>query len=307
VRILIADDDPVTRASLETILAKQHYDMTIAHDGMEAWSILQQDDAPTLAILDWMMPGLDGPELCRRVREADSASYTYIVMLTGKDAKEDLVLGLDAGADDFLSKPFHSEELRARLRAGERILRLESELRVQARRDHLTGLFNRQSIFEILQRELAHAARGGKAPAVILADVDHFKRVNDTWGHPIGDAVLRETAARLHAVLRDYDAVGRYGGEEFMLVLRECDAGSVREVAERIRRSFCDVPIRTESGDVGLTISLGYAVARRLSSMEDVISAADAALYAAKHSGRNCVCGSVANDAPLKVDTAAAA
>ena len=265
----------------------------MARDGTEAWSILERDDTPTLAIIDWVMPGIDGLEICRKIRQMDGAGYIYTIILSARSNQDDLITGLEAGADDYLRKPFDPEELRARLRAGERILKLQSELRVQATRDHLTGAFNRGAVLEILQRELAHSARNEESIAVIMADLDNFKRVNDTHGHPTGDAVLRAAAARLGARLRNYDALGRYGGEEFLVVLPGCGRDSAQEIAERMCASLAATPVRTSAGDIRITVSLGFALADSTSRtrMDELINAADEALYRAKREGRNRVAG----------------
>jgi len=292
IRILIADDEEATRLALEGFL-EEHYEITIATDGTQAWSIPENNDRPLLAIIDWMMPGIDGTEICRKVRQSGISSYVYIVMLTAKDGQKDVVVGLDAGADDYLRKPFHPDELRARLRAGERILKLHAELRTKAARDHLTGTLNRGTILEILQRELARSSRTSDPVAVILADLDNFKSVNDTYGHLVGDAVLREAAGRLGAQMRSYDALGRYGGEEFLAVLPECSLDCAREIANRMCGAVAATPVRTRAGDIRITVSLGFALADVTTDIrrDDVISAADVALYRAKREGRNRAAG----------------
>src|ERR1700684_4120454 len=222
-RILIADDSIVSRHLLDATLRKWGYQVVVASDGVEAWNVLQEEDAPKLAILDWVMPGLTGPEVCRRVREhaTDKDAYTYILLLTSKSQREDLIEGMESGADDYLIKPFDQHELKVRLRAGTRIIDLErelvaarEELREQATKDFLTRIWNRSSILDIFQRELSRADRERRSVGVVLADLDRFKSVNDTYGHFAGDAVLREFARRMQTVTRPYDAIGRYGGEE---------------------------------------------------------------------------------------------
>jgi diguanylate cyclase (GGDEF)-like protein len=291
VRILIADDEDGTRLKLETLLEKLGYEVVVARDGTEAWELLQRDDAPALALLDWLMPGLDGVEVCRRVRRSDRLSYVYIVMLTVKGQKQDLVAGMEAGADDYLAKPFDVEELRVRLHAGERILALQEELRAQATHDDLTGVLNRGTVLEILQRELALVVRKSVPVAVILADLDDFKHVNDKHGHAIGDTVLREAARRLATPMRPYDAIGRYGGEEFLIVLPGCGMSSALLVAERVRCSVGGRPITTPAGDVAMTVSLGVSAVEKAPTRlaDELIQAADDALYRAKRAGRNRV------------------
>jgi two-component system, cell cycle response regulator len=291
VRILIADDEDGTRLKLETVLGKLGYEVVVARDGNEAWELLQRDDAPALALLDWLMPGLDGVEVCRKVRRSGKLPYVYIVMLTVKGQKQDLVAGMDAGADDYLSKPFDVEELRVRLHAGERILALQEELRLQATHDDLTGVLNRGTVLEILRRELALVTRKSVPVAIILADLDDFKQVNDRHGHAIGDTVLREAARRLATPMRPYDAIGRYGGEEFLIVLPGCGMDSALLVAERVRCSVGGRPITTPAGDVAMTVSLGVSAVEKAPPRlaDELIQAADDALYRAKRAGRDRV------------------
>jgi diguanylate cyclase (GGDEF)-like protein len=269
-------------------------------NGLEAWGALQREDSPQMAILDWMMPGLDGIELCRRIRQQPPGPYKYVLLLTAKGSKEDVVAGLDAGADDYLIKPFDASELRARLRAGERILELQgalvnahSELQFEAAHDHLTGLWNRGAIMDLLRRETQRSVRSAEPMGVIMADVDHFKRINDTHGHQTGDAVLREVAQRLLKSVRNYDYAGRYGGEEFMIVLTTCTPANLAVTAERMRVYVCEKPVESDAGPISVTISIGWA-AQPLGSpdpfqVEELVRAADRALYGAKANGRNRV------------------
>ncbi|RMF88784.1 MAG: diguanylate cyclase [Nitrospinota bacterium] len=298
VQILIAEDDPVSRRLLEITLRKWGYEVVVTCDGEEAWQRLQQEDAPRLAILDWMMPKMDGLEVCRKVRAQKAEPYTYLILLTAKGQKEDIVAGLESGADDYVTKPFHAHELRVRLRAGERILDLQAKLiearealRVQATHDFLTGLWNRAAIFDLLRQELARAEREKRMLAIAVMDLDHFKCINDTYGHLVGDTVLRETVQRIRPLLRIYDALGRYGGEEFLLVLPGCDALEAVRVAERIRVEICQTPIKAEGKEVAVTCSLGVAIfdPARPMDMDACIRTADRALYQAKSNGRNRV------------------
>ena len=232
-QILIADDSPVSRRLLEAVLRSWGYAVTTVPSGTAAWEVLQRPDAPRLAILDWMMPGHSGPEVCALVRQRQlepNSVYTYIILLTSRNEKEDLIAGMEAGADDYLIKPFDNNELKVRLGPGQRIVHLQRQLieaqdalREQATRDSLTRLWNRHAIWEILTRELARSQREGVPLGLVLGDLDHFKQVNDTFGHMAGDAVLREISIRLNTSIRSYDAAGRYGGEEFLIVLPGCD------------------------------------------------------------------------------------
>jgi two-component system cell cycle response regulator len=297
---LIAEDDPIFRRILESWFKKWDYDVTAVDNGLAAWEILQKEDAPQLAILDWMMPGMDGIELCRRIRSRDKGVYRYVLLLTAKDDKQDMIAGLEAGADDYLTKPFDVDELRARVRAGKRILDLQAalihahdDLQFAAAHDPLTALWNRGAILDLLKREVQRRQRTEDPLSLIMADVDYFKRINDTHGHMIGDAVLREVTRRLAAGVRNYDAVGRYGGEEFLIILPGCSAPDLVVSAERLRHSIADHPIETSAGQLPVTLSLGLASAERgeqeTLDCETFLRAADEALYAAKAGGRNRV------------------
>jgi two-component system cell cycle response regulator len=298
-RVLVVEDDPISRRILESWLEKWDYQVTALRNGADAWHALQQDDCPQLVILDWIMPGLDGIELCRRIRTQKQGPYKYVLLLSAKDSKEDVVLGLEAGADDYLTKPFDVSELRARVRAGRRILELQdallqahTQLRFEAAHDHLTGLWNRGAIVDLLQRETQRSARVGEPVGVIMADLDHFKRINDSYGHPTGDMVLREVARRLVESVRNYDHVGRYGGEEFLIVLGECIPSDLILTAERMRASVSEKPVNTDFGPIPVTISIGLVAQRPAGSESregELVRAADAALYFAKANGRNRV------------------
>jgi diguanylate cyclase (GGDEF)-like protein len=294
VKILIAEDDPVSRRLLEATLRKWGYQVVVCIDGSTAWQAFQQPDAPSLAILDWMMPGMDGVQVCREVRQRPEAPYVYVILLTAKHQKADVITGLEAGADDYVVKPFDANELRMRLRAGQRILDLQDELifareelREQATHDSLTRLWNRAAILEILQRELDRTTRSSTTLSILLADVDHFKRVNDAYGHLAGDAVLREIARRMQTALRPYDGIGRYGGEEFLLVLPDCDSAGAVALAERLRVAVSSEAVVLAEGVIPVTLSLGIATCAGLCESKTLIAAADGALYRAKGSGRN--------------------
>lgn len=288
VSILVADDDGVARTLLRATLQRWGYDVRVARDGLEARDHLESDSPPCLAILDWMMPGIDGPELCRRVRSR-AGPYTYLLLLTARTAKADLVSGLDAGADDYIQKPFDHSELQARLRVGQRIVSLEEELRLRASRDSLTGLWSRGALLDLLPREAARSRRARTTLALAMADLDHFKRVNDTWGHLAGDAVLRECGRRMQACVRPYDLVGRYGGEEVLLVLPQCDAQSAQIVAERVRATVGATPVQWGDVRIGVSVSIGLTLLSEDAEITSALERADAALYRAKAAGRNQV------------------
>lgn len=299
-RILIADDSLVSRHLLEATLRKWSYEVIVATDGLEAWNHLKQDDPPRLAILDWVMPGLSGPEVCKRVREHarnEELNYTYLLLLTSKSQREDLIEGMESGADDYLTKPFDQHELKVRLRAGSRVIDLQrelvaarEELREQATKDFLTRIWNRSAILDILQRELVRGAREKRSVGVVLADLDHFKHVNDTFGHFAGDAVLREFTRRADTAMRsNYDTLGRYGGEEFLVVLPGCDLKCTENQAERVRKALSDEPMLINDMPHHQTCSLGATCWEPGMdvSAEVLIRIADDALYKAKNQGRD--------------------
>jgi diguanylate cyclase (GGDEF)-like protein len=287
-RILIADDDRLSAHILKASLQAGGYEVTVATDGAEAWQILQSDDRPKLAILDWMMPGMDGLEVCRRVRQA-GGPYIYILLLTANTGTDEVITGIDSGADDYIKKPFNPDELRARLRTGMRIVDLEEKLRLQATHDPLTGLLNRAAIIERLQVELRRAERENESLSVGMADVDFFKRINDTHGHAAGDTVLRETARKMRAMLRPYDVIGRYGGEEFIIIFPKCGAARAAAIAERVRAFIASEPVDLATHRIHVTTSLGLADTTVQKDISSLIQAADAAMFRAKDAGRNRV------------------
>jgi diguanylate cyclase (GGDEF)-like protein len=296
-RILIADDEPVSLRMLERTLQRAGYDVTAVRNGRAAVEELCRPEGPRLALLDWMMPELDGPAVCREVRSQRGKSHVHLILLTSKNTKQDIVIGLESGADDYLIKPFDPEELKARLHTGLRILQLEDnlleareEMRYKATHDALTSLLNRGTIVELLARELMRTRRENGCTIAVLGDLDHFKQVNDTYGHLVGDEVLREVAKRLLSSVRSYDFVGRYGGEEFLLVLNNCDANKSIDRAEEIRSTVCRSPIATTQGPLSITVSVGVIASRGrdLVTVEEFLCEVDRALYAAKAAGRNC-------------------
>jgi diguanylate cyclase (GGDEF)-like protein len=296
VKVLIAEDDAVSRRLLEAMLTRWGYEVAVTRDGVEAWEVLQGADAPTMAILDWMMPGMDGVEVCRKVRQRGQEPYVYLLLLTTKGRKENIIEGLDAGADDYLTKPFDPHELQVRLRTGKRIITLQAELieareelRVQAMHDPLTGVWNRRAILQVLGSELVRSRREGLPLAVAIADLDHFKRINDTYGHMVGDTALCEAASRMRALLRAYDAIGRYGGEEFLMVLPSCTSQDAFKLADRLRSGVSQEPVKIPGGTIDVMCSLGVAASDTivLPDAAALIQAADSALYRAKTGGRN--------------------
>lgn len=296
-KVLIADDSITSRVLLRKVLSRWGYEVVMAENGTEAWDILAQPDAPALAILDWVMPGLTGPEVCRRVRDTHREPYIYVILLTSKNTKEETVEGLEAGADDYVVKPFDEHELRVRVRAGKRIvdlqlelMRAREELRDRANKDLLTMLPNRSAIAAALESEISRCHRDRRTVGVVLLDIDHFKKINDTYGHFAGDAVLKETAARLRGNMRPYDHVGRYGGEEFLIVLPNCDLEQASMQAERIRAKLNSEAMTVDGAELHVSASFGVTVSDGSERCPDVfVRVADEALYRSKGTGRNRV------------------
>lgn len=294
-KVLIADDSAVYRKLVEQTLSQDSCRVLIAKSGREAIEIYEREH-PSLVITDWVMPDLTGLELCQQIRAGAQSSYTYVIILTSMSEKDKVVKGLSAGADDYLTKPFHSDELLARVRVGRRLLDLHGQIEAKNRlleqlalTDALTGLPNRRAIEGWAARQLSGAARHGFSFWVVMMDLDHFKKVNDTYGHEAGDAVLKRFAEILKGNTRLSDIAGRIGGEEFLQVLTHGTAQDVRVVTERIRELFAAERFHFGGALVTVTASLGAAGFHGKTAPEfsQLLSQADAALYRAKHLGRN--------------------
>jgi diguanylate cyclase (GGDEF)-like protein len=297
--ILLADDDATTRKMLTAMLRRWGYGTVTAASGDEAWAILSSQEAPRMAILDWVMPGIDGVDICRRAREELSSNdrYLYLILLTARTSREEIISGLEAGADDYMVKPFDPSELQVRVGIGRRIIKLHKELveakealHYQATRDPLTGVYNRGATIGRLEEELDRSKREGVPLGLIMIDIDHFKKINDTYGHLAGDIVLRKTAEIMKSVVRSYDVVGRFGGEEFLVILPKADEDIVVGVAERIRKAVGTHVISADGAQIKVTLSAGTATAKGACVVDALIQAADEALYEAKRSGRDRVC-----------------
>jgi diguanylate cyclase (GGDEF)-like protein len=301
-KILIAEDDMTSRLVLGATLKKLGHEVTATSDGQEAWDAMNREHFPLL-ISDWMMPDMDGLELCRRVRAMRHTRYTYIVLLTALAGKSSYLDGMDAGADDFITKPFDEDQLVARLRVAQRILALHEKLHTQAMYDGLTGLMNRTAIMDCLNGEMERATRESKPLSIVLLDLDRFKQVNDLHGHAAGDAVLQEASRRLKGAMRGYDQVGRYGGEEFLIVAPGCSEQDSLVLSERVRTCIGADCVITPEACLDVTCSLGAAVARAgpRETADELIARADQALYRAKAKGRNCTELAVDNTAPITV------
>ena len=299
--ILVVDDDPVSRTLLERILIRAGYKVTAVENGREALRTLNENFF-SIVISDWMMPEIDGIELCRAIRSTDFPGYIFFILITSRDAKEDLVLGLEAGADDYLTKPFNHAELKARLNTAERILKLEKSLkeaneaiRLLSITDPLTNSYNRGYLIQRLPQEISRSQRYGRPLSLIMSDLDHFKMINDEYGHQAGDIVLKKFVESIHGKIRQgIDWMARYGGEEFILVLPETDLRSASVLAERLRNIVSKNVIDVGKTQLRITASFGVtcldaAKSTDKASPESMIKEADACLYVAKKEGRNRV------------------
>ncbi len=299
-RILIAEDDATSRRILQAVLKKLGHEVESVENGEQAWARLQREDAARLAILDWMMPGMDGVEVCRRLREAGKEDHVYVILLTSRAEKQDIVAGLGAGAKDYITKPFDPEELRARVATGCRVIELQAALEARlhelqaameqiaalARTDPLTGLANRRHFDELFERERGRANRLHNPICAITVDLDHFKHVNDQYGHAAGDRVLRAVADCFRRHLRPYDVVARFGGEEFVILVPGASLEQSVQIAERLRGAIREIAI-PELPKV--SASFGVAAFEPEEPAESLLARADAALYRAKHGGRDRV------------------
>ena len=301
-RTLVADDDPITATILSTTLARAGMEVTVAHDGDVAWQQLNCVQPPALAILDWMMPNLDGLELCRRIRSTSRLAGMYVILVTGRDSREDLVAGLEAGADDYMTKPIDVAELKARIGVGVRVANLQqsltrnvSELRATRDRlaklastDALTGVYSRRWWFDLAEKEFSRSRRYDRVFGLLMADLDWFKQVNDTYGHETGDRVLNQFGTMLRKTCRDSDVIGRLGGEEFALLLPETTAEAAQHLATRITEACRSIIVDPSADDVHCSCSIGVTEVRPDDErLDSVLTRADQALYAAKRSGRN--------------------
>jgi diguanylate cyclase (GGDEF)-like protein len=296
-KILIAEDDVTSRLVLAGVLKKWGHEVVATVNGTEAWEAMQRPDAPTLAILDWMMPGLDGVEVCRRIRSLQSDQPPYLIVLTSRGDKADIVAGLEAGADDYLAKPFDPGELRARVDVGQRMIELQAKLLEardalahEATHDPLTGALNRRAFGDALSRSISQERRHHDGLALGILDIDEFKKVNDVHGHQVGDAVLCGLVRLLTGSLRGHDVLSRHGGDEFVVLATHVGEADARLLYERLRAAVADNPIPSEAGDLSITVSVGVSLWSEGETEDQLLEAADAALYRAKGAGRNRVC-----------------
>jgi two-component system chemotaxis response regulator CheY len=295
-KVLIAEDDPVGRRLLEAFLQEWGYDVLATGDGREAWEIIQEPESPNLIISDWIMPHMDGVELCEKIRQMERSDYIYFIILTAKTNKEDVIKGLKSGADDFIIKPFDNDELKHRLKIGERIIKLERHILQLANTDSLTGVLNRRAFTERMEEEVHRCRRENRTFSLIMTDIDYFKKVNDRYGHSVGDLVLQRFAEQLIGSTRPYDKVARYGGEEFVVGLLGSGQHQSGSVAERLRKNVEEMKIPLPDGSQSIQITASFGTASFLlepeESVNSLIKRADDALYRAKDEGRNRVCTS---------------
>lgn len=306
VRILVVDDIADNREILEVRLTSRGYVVQTAVDGAQALERVK-NDPPHLVLCDVMMPVLDGFEVSRRIKADPQLPFIPVILVTARDSSEDVVAGLEAGADDYIAKPYHFPELEARVRAMLRIKRLQDELDQKNRElevankrlrklsitDGLTELYNHRHVHELLHEEFERSSRSGEPVAVTMLDLDRFKQVNDTYGHPTGDVILYETARILRDTAREIDMAGRYGGEEFIVILPNTGEEEAARFAERVRAAVEGHVYRDDAAEVRMTCSAGVAShpgsAAGTESPEALLKRADDALYRAKESGRNRV------------------
>jgi two-component system, cell cycle response regulator len=294
-RVLIAESDQVSRASLEKMFRNWGFDVVLAKNSREALQVLRDEKPLDFAILGRALAGMNGIELCRRINEQPYERMPYLFVLSNRGEAGDVVEALESGADEYLTVPIDERELKARLAAASRILKRRDELisareafRDQAVRDALTGVWTRRAILEILEADLSRASGKAGSTGVLLLDLDHFKNVNDTYGHLAGDQVLAEATRRLSRQLRSYDSIGRYGGEEFLVVAPGCDQKELCELAERLRSAIESEPMHAGQHEITVTLSIGVAIASTVDGpATSAIESADVALYAAKKAGRN--------------------
>ncbi len=298
-RVLLTDDEPVQRMLIGRMLSRAGYEVVMAEDGQQAVQMMQQGNFQLL-LTDWEMPNLDGIGLCRALRSMNLPYYTYTILLTSRDAVEHVVMGLQAGADDYLTKPIMEPELLARLNTGKRLVEMERSLRQaneENRRlsiiDALTGVYNRRYLMEQLAKELERSARYHHPLSLILCDVDHFKRINDNYGHQCGDETLVQFSQVLRGCLRETDWVARYGGEEFVMVLPETTLNAAAQVAERCRAILAKEPLKMSNQILPITASFGVSGWQEGvpagSEASKLIALADGGVYASKEGGRNRV------------------
>ena len=295
-QILIAEDEIVSRTLLTALLKKWGYEPIAVENGVDALEAMQSNEMH-FAILDWEMPGMSGLEVCQKIRERNKPIPPYLIILTSRGEKKSIVTGLEAGANDYISKPYSTEELLARIRVGQRMIELQINLLkarealvYEAMHDPLTGAMNRRAILDSMEKELKRAKRTNSTLSIGLCDLDHFKRVNDTYGHQIGDKVLCRFVSIIRKNFRNYDLIGRYGGEEFLVIAPALPDSAEETFYNRLRVQVEQCQLSSDSGNFSITVSIGVAFTKGVTTVDKLIALADAALYEAKAQGRNRVC-----------------
>lgn len=295
-RVLIAEDDSASNIFLKRLLLRWGFDIETAFDGTRAWELLQEEDAPSMAVLDWMMPGMDGLEVCRRLREKEKNDhrYTYVMMLTSRTEKEDIIAGMEAGADDYLTKPFDKDELLARLRAGQRIIELHGALSaankrllVLSRLDPLTGALSRNALLHDMDLAMYRASREKKSLGIAMVDFDNLKEYNQRFGRDTGDRALQESVRKICGCLRRTDCLGRWGGDEFLVILPGVTIDQGKTVCRRIRQAIAREETVVGEQSLKITASQSLAIWDGKSGIDELIMQAENTLRASRDRGNN--------------------
>jgi diguanylate cyclase (GGDEF)-like protein len=296
-KILVAEHDRKRQQATETALQDWGYKVVQSQSVRDTLDKLRSGNV-AIALVNCNLPEMDLPEFCRAVRENEDEHYTYLILYGRQEDRLEILKGVNVGADDYMLQPLDSRELQVHLQAGARIANLHQNLvetrerlTVMAQQDSLTGIWNRRGVLDVLDKEHERHLRTDSGLAVLMVDADHFKQVNDTYGHPVGDEVLREISGRMASSIRPYDSLGRYGGEEFLVILPGCKSDGALATGERLRSIVADEPVRMGDLEVSVTVSIGTAALDEIpdSTPSDMVSMADRALYRAKRAGRNRV------------------
>jgi diguanylate cyclase (GGDEF)-like protein len=298
VKILIAEDDEITQLILQKLLEREGYKVILTNNGLEAWNVFQQKrEEIDMVITDWLMPKMDGLELCKKIRNLDVSHYVYLIFITVRERREDVVIGLEAGADDYIPKPFDPHELLSRIRSGERVIEIDKRQRKVQKKleclslsDELTKVLNRRGIFGRLREEVDRATREKYLFSVMMLDIDNLKETNDRYGHDTGDKVLCEAVRRIRTCCRPYDAMGRYGGDEFLMIVAAEEKSVAYKFAERFHMAICEKPFEIDNKCVNITVSIGVTFVSTLNyEPEEIIKKADECLIKAKTAGKNMI------------------
>lgn len=297
-KILIAEDDEITQLILQKLLEREGYEVILTNDGLEAWNVFQEKrEEIDMVITDWLMPKMDGLELCKKIRDLDLSHYVYLIFITVRERREDIVIGLEAGADDYIPKPFDPHELLSRVRSGKRVIEIDKQQRKVQKKferlslsDELTKVLNRRGIFRRLKEEVDRSSREKYFFSIMMLDIDNLKEVNDRYGHDAGDKVLCEVVRRIKTCCRPYDAMGRYGGDEFLVIVPAEEKDMVYKLTERFHMAICEKPFEVDNKYMNITVSIGVAFVSTLNyEPEEIIKKADECLIKAKTAGKNMI------------------